>query len=251
MSSYMAPELIRGEKVCDRADVWSLAVTCVEMLTKQMPYEQYSNNLTVTYKIGSLNLHPNVPATAPSALQDLLSACFTTDPDARPTALVARHQLEDILADHDHPPSPSKTDASIRHFHTATRRSGSPRLARHKSLPARRKMRLRNDSGGPTAVQRSSRGGKQQSTSDGVVWDQLITPHADVIRHKALRLDALRAELQTREGRLDEREARLERREQALEDRLQTLGLDSAWDVEVNGHALGQIVGSEGLTSFV
>eukprot|EP00045_Choanoeca_perplexa_P013881 m.159325 g.159325 ORF g.159325 m.159325 type:complete len:500 (+) comp16488_c0_seq5:112-1611(+) len=219
---YMAPELIRGEKVCDRADVWSLAVTCVEMLSKEMPYQQYSNNLTVTYKIGSLNLHPTVPCSAPSALQALLTTCFMSDPDVRPTVLVVRHQLEDILQEADPPPSPTKADVPLRQFKP---RDPSRRLQRHKSLPARRKMRLLNENFRPEAVR--VRSGKQQSTGDGVVWDQLVTPHADVIRNKALRLDALQADLRNREAKLDKREAQLKEREAELDERSKLMSASS------------------------
>jgi serine/threonine protein kinase len=94
---YMAPELIRGERVTDRADIWSFGVLCAEILTRDLPFKEMSNNLTVTYRVGSTNCAPTLPPSTPPQLREIIESCFMANFTDRPSASSLRHAVEDIF----------------------------------------------------------------------------------------------------------------------------------------------------------
>lgn len=95
---YMAPEQERGEEVTDRADVFSLALTCYEMLTGQLPPARLRVNPRTA------ELAPSLPGVAP-AVVELIRRSLSAEPSERPSA----REFEQILDDHD----PQRTRARI------------------------------------------------------------------------------------------------------------------------------------------
>ncbi|KAG6549299.1 hypothetical protein Mapa_009285 [Marchantia paleacea] len=92
---WMAPEIIRPYRRPDGtsilgyskpADIWSLGCTLLEMITGDVPFPEVTNNVAVLYKVGNLEMSPEVPTNLPEDMKDFLARCLRTDPTARDTA---------------------------------------------------------------------------------------------------------------------------------------------------------------------
>eukprot|EP01147_Barroeca_monosierra_P001066 gene1066-4297_t len=95
---YMAPEVIRGcHLLTDRADIWSFGVLCSEMIGREQPFPEHTNNFTISFLVGSRNKHPNMPESVPGTLRSLLELAWQPDPQHRPSAHHIRHELETYL----------------------------------------------------------------------------------------------------------------------------------------------------------
>jgi serine/threonine protein kinase len=84
---WMAPEVVRqSASVGAPADIWSLACTVIEMATGQPPWADVETPIAVLYHIATTKAPPALPPwLSPDAL-DFLGRCFTSRPEARPTA---------------------------------------------------------------------------------------------------------------------------------------------------------------------
>lgn len=71
-------------KLAFAADVYSFAVTCSQILTGKDPYPN-RNWKELGAKIISGELRPDLPATCPTSLEELLSRCWKRDSAQRPT----------------------------------------------------------------------------------------------------------------------------------------------------------------------
>ncbi|EDQ90547.1 uncharacterized protein MONBRDRAFT_31939 [Monosiga brevicollis MX1] len=246
---YLAPELIRSECISDRADVWSFGVTACELFAKSMPFAQYSNNLTVTFKLGSGNMHPDIPSSMPACLRTIIASCFAQQHTQRPSSNMLRHQFESALMELENPRT-SRRD-QFAHHHTesmAEPTSISPRqVRRHQSLPPRRRPAhldtlvtnasiLDEDPGSPAPLSPFDLNGNNElvaqpeslrtaSAQTGlsprkpcneVEATFFNMARAAMLRHKQGRLDKLAAELQAKEERLRNWETDLQHREAAL-----------------------------------
>ncbi|KAL2536771.1 mitogen-activated protein kinase kinase kinase 15 [Forsythia ovata] len=58
-STYMAPEVSRGEEQEFAADIWSLGCTIIEMATGRSPWPEIHDPVSALYKIGSSILEFN------------------------------------------------------------------------------------------------------------------------------------------------------------------------------------------------
>jgi serine/threonine protein kinase/tetratricopeptide (TPR) repeat protein len=91
--SYMAPEVLRGERADARSDVWALGVVLHEMLTGERPFAGQT-----PFELSSviLNGAPRaLPARAPASLLAVVRRCLQKDPAARyPTAIELQAALE-------------------------------------------------------------------------------------------------------------------------------------------------------------
>jgi len=83
----MAPEYIREVKMTPKADVWSFGVLFGELLTKEAPYHDATNDeaAAIMMGIGKGILKPIVPNNCSRELADLLSRCWEPQDDKRPT----------------------------------------------------------------------------------------------------------------------------------------------------------------------
>ncbi|KAF8709181.1 Protein tyrosine kinase, partial [Rhizoctonia solani] len=98
---WMAPELVipDDEAPCQRnkkTDVYSLGMTCLEIITAEIPYIECSQG--AIYKVKDRKRHPNRPqgllgSDRSDAMWSLLVQCWDHDPSARPTA---REVLEKV-----------------------------------------------------------------------------------------------------------------------------------------------------------
>lgn len=87
---YYSPEIIKEADACHSlpSDIWAWACLVVEVLTDRIPYAEKKSEHSII--IALMNHEPpNDTTTLPipvSALKELLSGCWTIDPDKRPSA---------------------------------------------------------------------------------------------------------------------------------------------------------------------
>jgi serine/threonine protein kinase len=92
--AYMSPELVKGEKVDHRADLWSLGVILFEMLTGKMPFEKDSDVATMRAIIGNgLPKLTKYNSDISSSIQYVFTTLLEKD------AALRYHKAEDIVKD--------------------------------------------------------------------------------------------------------------------------------------------------------
>jgi serine/threonine-protein kinase len=92
--SYMAPEILRGERADARSDVWAMGVVLHEMLTGERPFAgQTPFELSSVILTGSPR---PLPSRVPAGLAAVIRRCLEKDPAARYSTAVELHAaLED------------------------------------------------------------------------------------------------------------------------------------------------------------
>ncbi|XP_051966705.1 proto-oncogene serine/threonine-protein kinase mos [Xyrauchen texanus] len=91
--THRAPELLKGEEVSPRVDIYSFGITMWQLLTREPPYE--GDRQCVLYAVVAYNLRPAltrdvfIPSPLGPACRSLISRCWAGEPSIRPTA----HQL--------------------------------------------------------------------------------------------------------------------------------------------------------------
>jgi len=117
---YMAPEVLRGERYDERVDVYSYAVTLLEMLVVEesifVVFEKEFKRikgknmaltpLALTRMVAMEHFRPHLPDTVPKELAALISDCWKPDPNSRPSFDVIMNRLdnevhEEIYSDLD------------------------------------------------------------------------------------------------------------------------------------------------------
>ena len=85
----MAPEVLRnhgkgGKGYTEKADVWSVGCTVIEMMTAQRPWPQFTDNESVMFHVAmQSHARPDTPAWASPECVEFLALCFARDPDSR------------------------------------------------------------------------------------------------------------------------------------------------------------------------
>jgi len=80
-------KLLKREKFSSSSDVWSFAITCLEVLTRKQPYPHRE---TISSFLANIDVeHDNVAKQIPTDCSQtqiaLLTRCFSKDPPKRPT----------------------------------------------------------------------------------------------------------------------------------------------------------------------
>lgn len=83
---WMAPELIRGLDYCQKVDIWSLGIMCMEMAEGEPPYMEYPP-LRALFLITTKGI-PDLrrPEKWSPVFKDFLSQCLEKDPERRLSA---------------------------------------------------------------------------------------------------------------------------------------------------------------------
>jgi serine/threonine-protein kinase len=92
---YLAPEQARGAAVSPATDVYSLGVMAYELFLEQLPFEAETSAEIMAMHLRATppppsDLWPDIPP----ALEQLLLAMLSKDPEARPSMLTVAHSLE-------------------------------------------------------------------------------------------------------------------------------------------------------------
>ncbi|XP_066434405.1 proto-oncogene serine/threonine-protein kinase mos [Eleutherodactylus coqui] len=87
--THRAPELLRGQPVTAKADIYSYAVTVWQMVTRELPYT--GDRQCVLYAVVAYDLRPEVGqlfhgTEAGRALGDIVQNCWLPRPEDRPSA---------------------------------------------------------------------------------------------------------------------------------------------------------------------
>jgi serine/threonine protein kinase len=93
--TYMAPEQLRAERAFDRTDVWAVAVIVAELAAGQHPFWRGEPNPPADWH-GRLQAGMNIPGSRPAGLRDWLLLAGEYRGYRRPTAIIARQQLESM-----------------------------------------------------------------------------------------------------------------------------------------------------------
>lgn len=93
----MSPESLKERIFSEKTDVWSFAVTCVEILTQMAPYKGMSLMVIASYcllvdgtnfyrEVLGNRLRPTAPDTdVPPEIANLIKDCSAFQPEDRPT----------------------------------------------------------------------------------------------------------------------------------------------------------------------
>jgi serine/threonine protein kinase len=81
--NMQAPEVAKGKGYSAKVDMWSLGCLVLEMLTGQQPWSKVAGN--IIYLLGK-GQSPPIPEELSDSAKDFIKLCFTSDPEARPTA---------------------------------------------------------------------------------------------------------------------------------------------------------------------
>uniref|UniRef100_A0A915Q2A4 non-specific serine/threonine protein kinase n=1 Tax=Setaria digitata TaxID=48799 RepID=A0A915Q2A4_9BILA len=100
--SYKAPELFKGQKVTDRADIYSFSIVLWELLTRETVHNCIHPHIFI-YGVVVRKLRPkieqlNLPkGRFGRALISLLESCWSDDLTKRPRALIVQQIIKEII----------------------------------------------------------------------------------------------------------------------------------------------------------
>ena len=81
----MAPEVVQQVGQGVKSDIWSVGCTVIQMLTASPPWNDLTNPLAITFRIGSAKGPPKFPPGISIACADFLSFCFKLKVEDRPS----------------------------------------------------------------------------------------------------------------------------------------------------------------------
>ena len=99
-SCFMAPEMLRGEKCCNKVDVFSFGITVAGTIDGTQPYEGVrftSNHVFENQVIEGMRPTVKNADKMPSDFVKLMEECWVEEPKQRPTFEVIAGRLKDIL----------------------------------------------------------------------------------------------------------------------------------------------------------
>ncbi|ETL85158.1 TKL protein kinase [Phytophthora nicotianae] len=83
-TQWMAPEVLAAEKYTEKADVFSYGVVVWETVTRQCPYEGLTQ-IQAALGVLNNNLRPTVPENCPPLFKKLMTQCWVSSPEQRPS----------------------------------------------------------------------------------------------------------------------------------------------------------------------
>ncbi|KAG1700723.1 hypothetical protein DVH05_011582 [Phytophthora capsici] len=96
--AWIAPEVLRGERYTEMADIYSFGVILSELSTCIKPFEGVTNALIVL-KVTSEE-KPDLGENCPEDIRELADRCLSFNPNDRPSASVAHYELRTLLKLH-------------------------------------------------------------------------------------------------------------------------------------------------------
>ena len=83
--SYIAPEILRGQKYTEAADIYSFGIIMYEVISGLPPYYDVNHNKNLAIEI-CRGLRPKFKIKVPQLILHLIKRCLDTNPSNRPTA---------------------------------------------------------------------------------------------------------------------------------------------------------------------
>lgn len=96
--AWIAPEVLRGERYTEMADIYSLGVLLSELATCNKPFEGVTNALIVL-KVTSEE-KPDLGKDCPEDIRELALRCLSYNASDRPSAMVAHYEMRTLLKLH-------------------------------------------------------------------------------------------------------------------------------------------------------
>ncbi|KAJ8525385.1 hypothetical protein ON010_g15729 [Phytophthora cinnamomi] len=96
--AWIAPEVLRGERYTEMADIYSFGVILSELATCIKPFDGVTNALIVL-KVTSEE-KPDLGSNCPEDIRELADRCLSFNPNDRPSASVAHYELRTLLKLH-------------------------------------------------------------------------------------------------------------------------------------------------------
>jgi len=81
---WMSPEVLRGKPLNEKADIYSFAIVCWEILTRKEPFENHDSYNNFVRAVCEDQERPPIPEGTHASLVSLMKACWHEDCDLRP-----------------------------------------------------------------------------------------------------------------------------------------------------------------------
>ncbi|KAJ0408786.1 hypothetical protein ATCC90586_005537 [Pythium insidiosum] len=122
---WTAPEIIRGDRYSEMADMYSFGVVLSELDTENEPFAHVTSEETglrlpgmqLVEKVRRREISLHFRDDCPPKLKALALRCASLNPDDRPTATQALHELRDVIAHELQTPAAAPEDTSIEPLH--------------------------------------------------------------------------------------------------------------------------------------
>jgi serine/threonine protein kinase len=96
---WMAPEVLLGKDVDEKADVYSYGIVLWEIIAEQEPFPHMDSYGTFKRCITAENERPPIPVNVHPNLKALMEVCWDVDPRRRPTFQQILPIIDSVLVD--------------------------------------------------------------------------------------------------------------------------------------------------------
>ncbi|EDV95141.1 mitogen-activated protein kinase kinase kinase 7 [Drosophila grimshawi] len=98
-AAWMAPEVFEGSKYTEKCDIFSWAIVLWEVLSRKPPFMDIDNAYTIQWKIHK-GERPPLLDNCPKHIEQLMTACWMTAPEDRPSMQYIVSVMNEIIKDY-------------------------------------------------------------------------------------------------------------------------------------------------------
>ncbi|XP_034099882.1 mitogen-activated protein kinase kinase kinase 7 [Drosophila albomicans] len=98
-AAWMAPEVFEGSKYTEKCDIFSWAIVLWEVLSRKQPFKDIDNAYTIQWKIYK-GERPPLLDNCPKHIEQLMTACWKTAPEDRPSMQYIVGVMNEIIKDY-------------------------------------------------------------------------------------------------------------------------------------------------------
>eukprot|EP00249_Psilotum_nudum_P017527 c26373_g1_i2 orf=903-2117(+) len=95
---WMAPEMIQHRSYNHKVDVYSFGIVLWELITGNLPFQNMTA-VQAAFAVVNRGVRPTIPADCPPALSYIMTRCWATNPDERPSFSEVVNLLEQAQTD--------------------------------------------------------------------------------------------------------------------------------------------------------
>jgi len=96
-AAWMAPEVFEGEQYSEKCDVFSWGIILWEVLTRRKPFDELGGPAFRIMWAVHTGTRPNIIQNCPKPVEDLMTRCWSQDPDVRPSMDEVLQEMTDLL----------------------------------------------------------------------------------------------------------------------------------------------------------